>query len=118
MRIWKACTKGNITSAFVKLIENEIRELFESIEIAASKEVTARQKLKVYWLTRLQKLEKMCNLSQVLKEEIMDHAITIFNLKRKHLQEEFKWPKAYRRYKKSISICKNFVPQYTYCPQY
>lgn len=73
---------------FEAVIENEIRELFESIEIAASKEVTARQKLKVYWLTRLQKLEKMCNLSQVLKEEIMDHAITIFNLKRKHLQEE------------------------------
>ncbi|MDI9882024.1 TetR/AcrR family transcriptional regulator [Flectobacillus longus] len=73
---------------FEAVIENEIRELFESIEIAASKEVTARQKLKVYWLTRLQKLEKMCNLSQVLKEEIMDHAITIFNLKRKHLNEE------------------------------
>lgn len=73
---------------FEAVIENEIQELFESIEIAASKEVTARQKLKVYWLTRLQKLEKMCNLSQVLKEEIMDHAITIFNLKRKHLQEE------------------------------
>lgn len=73
---------------FEAVIENEIRELFESIEIAASKEVTARQKLKVYWLTRLQKLEKMCNLSQVLKEEIMDHAITIFNLKRKHLHEE------------------------------
>ena len=30
----------------------------------------------------------MCNLSQVLKEEIMDHAIAIFNLKRKHLHEE------------------------------
>jgi AcrR family transcriptional regulator len=73
---------------FEAVIENEIRELFESIEIAASKEVTARQKLKVYWLTRLQKLEKMCNLSQVLKEEIMDHAIAIFNLKRKHLHEE------------------------------
>lgn len=73
---------------FEAVIENEIRELFESIEKAASKESTARQKLKVYWLTRLQKLEKMCNLSQVLKEEIMDHAIAIFNLKRKHLYEE------------------------------
>lgn len=80
---------------FEAVIENEITELFDTIEKAAAKENTAHQKLKVYWQTRLQKLQKMCNLSQVLKEEIMDHAITIFNLKRKHLHEELALVKSF-----------------------
>ncbi len=73
---------------FEAVVEHEMKELFRSIEIAAENAPTAREKLKVYCTTRFEKLAMMCNLSQVLKEDIMDNACTIFQLKKKHSNVE------------------------------
>jgi hypothetical protein len=58
---------------FEAVIDQEMSELFELVQRAVDKAPTAKEKLKAYTKVRLTKLNKLGNLSSVVKNDLMDN---------------------------------------------
>ena len=69
---------------FEAVLSQEIDELFKLASKAVEKATTAKDKLKAYSKVRLLKIGKMGNLSQLVKNDLMDNLNVIINIKRKH----------------------------------
>lgn len=69
---------------FEAVVEQEISELFSLAQKAVDKATTAKEKLKAYSKVRLSKINKMGNLSQVVKNDLMDNMSVVMNVKKKH----------------------------------
>ena len=69
---------------FEAVIDQEARELFAQAERAIEEAGTAKGKLKAYSRIRLCNINKMGNLSQIVKDDLMDNISILFNIKRKH----------------------------------
>jgi len=69
---------------FEAVVDQEITELFSLAQKAVDKAPTAKEKLKAYIKVRLNKINKLGNLSQVVKNDIMDNMSVVMNIKKKH----------------------------------
>jgi len=69
---------------FEAVVDQEITELFSLAQKAVDKAPTAKEKLKAYSKVRLSKINKMGNLSQVVRNDLMDNMSVIMNIKKKH----------------------------------
>jgi AcrR family transcriptional regulator len=69
---------------FEAVVDQEITELFSLAQKAVDKAPTAKEKLKAYVKIRLNKINKLGNLSQVVKNDLMDNMSVVFNIKKKH----------------------------------
>jgi AcrR family transcriptional regulator len=69
---------------FEAVVDQEITELFSIAQKAVDKAPTAKEKLKAYIKVRLNKINKLGNLSQVVKNDLMDNMSVVFNIKKKH----------------------------------
>jgi AcrR family transcriptional regulator len=74
---------------FEAVVDQETTELFSQAQIAIDKATTAKEKLKAYSTIRLCKINKMGNLSQVVKNDLMDNLSVIMNIKKKHEKTQF-----------------------------
>lgn len=72
------------TEIFEAVVEDEMRSLLRFTRQAMNIAVTAKDKLKAYFRTRVSLMEKLQNLSIVVYEEIFNHIGTILKLKQKH----------------------------------
>ncbi len=69
---------------FEAVVDQEITELFSMAQKAVDKAPTAKEKLKAYIKVRMSKINKMGNLSQVVKNDLMDNMSVVMNVKKKH----------------------------------
>jgi AcrR family transcriptional regulator len=69
---------------FEAVVDQEITELFSLAQKAVDKAPTAKEKLKAYAKVRLNKINKLGNLSQVVKNDLMDNMSVVMNIKKKH----------------------------------
>jgi AcrR family transcriptional regulator len=69
---------------FEAVVDQEITELFLLAQKAIDKAPTAKDKLKAYCRVRLGKIRKMGNLSQVVKNDLLDNMGVVTNIKRRH----------------------------------
>lgn len=69
---------------FEAVVDQEISELFSMAQKAVDKAPNAKEKLKAYIKVRLSKINKMGNLSQVVKNDLMDNMGVVMNIKKKH----------------------------------
>jgi AcrR family transcriptional regulator len=69
---------------FEAVVDQEITELFSIAQKAVDKAPNAKEKLKAYIKVRLSKINKMGNLSQVVKNDLMDNMGVVMNIKKKH----------------------------------
>ncbi len=69
---------------FEAVVDQEMKQLFMLAQKAVDKAPTAKEKLKAYTKVRLSKLNKLGNLSQVVKNDLMDNMSVVMNIKRKH----------------------------------
>jgi AcrR family transcriptional regulator len=67
---------------FEAVIYAEMDELLEQIDQAIAKATTSKEKLIAYCRCRLEKLNKLCNLSDALKSEIVELECLVAGLKR------------------------------------
>jgi len=75
---------------FEAVVEQEINELFKLAYKAIEKAVTAKDKLKAYTKVRLCKISKLGNLSQVIKNDLMDNMDVVMKIKKKHENTQVK----------------------------
>ena len=75
---------------FEAVVEQEINHLFNTAEKAIEKVPTAKDKLKAYSEVRLCKISKSGNLSQVIKNDLMDNMDVILKMKKKHESRQVK----------------------------
>ncbi len=69
---------------FEAVIDQEITELFSLARKAIDKAGSAKEKLKAYGKIRLCKIHELGNLSQVVRNDLMDNMNVVMNLKMKH----------------------------------
>jgi AcrR family transcriptional regulator len=69
---------------FEAVVDQEITEHFAMAQKEIDKAPTAKEKLKAYIKVRLCKMNKMGNLSQVVKNDLMDNMRVVMNIKKKH----------------------------------
>ncbi len=69
---------------FEAVVDQEMSELFSLAQRAVDKAPSAKEKLKAYTKVRLSKLNKLGNLSQVVKNDLMDNMSVVMNIKRRH----------------------------------
>ena len=69
---------------FEAVVDQEITELFSIAKKMVDKSPTAKEKLKAYVKVRLNKINKLGNLSQVVKNDLMDNMSVVMNIKKKH----------------------------------
>ncbi len=69
---------------FEAVVDQETRELFAQAQEAIDRASTAKGKLKAYSKVRLCNINKLGNLSQVVKNDLMDNMSVIMNIKKKH----------------------------------
>jgi AcrR family transcriptional regulator len=74
---------------FEAVIDQETKELFSQARLAIDKAATAKEKLKAYSRIRLCNINKLGNLSQVVKNDLMDNLSVIMNIKKKHEKTQF-----------------------------
>jgi len=74
---------------FEAVVDQEMKELFRVAENEIKKSITAREKLKAYSKVRLGKVNKLGNLSQVVKNDLMDNMSVVMNIKKKHEITQF-----------------------------
>jgi AcrR family transcriptional regulator len=74
---------------FEAVVDQETRELFTQAQEAIDKASTGKGKLKAYSRVRLCNINKMGNLSQVVKNDLMDNMSVIMNIKKKHEITQF-----------------------------
>ncbi|HMH32651.1 MAG TPA: TetR/AcrR family transcriptional regulator [Puia sp.] len=74
---------------FEAVLSQEIDELFTLASKAIEKATTAKDKLKAYSKVRLVKISKMGNLSQIVKNDLMDNLNVIIKTKKKHEATQF-----------------------------
>lgn len=72
------------TEIFEAVVEDEMRSLLRFTRQAMNVAITAKDKLKAYFRTRVSLMEKLQNLSIVVYEEIFNHIGTILKLKQRH----------------------------------
>ncbi len=72
------------TEIFEAVVDEEMRSLLRFTRQAINVAITAKDKLKAYFRTRVSLMEKLQNLSIVVYEEIFNHIGTILKLKQKH----------------------------------
>ena len=73
---------------FEAVLEQEMQDLFFSTKQAVQHASSAKAKLKIYAQTRLSLMNKMTNLCQVVKKDILDHLCAVYALKKKYYQAE------------------------------
>ena len=73
---------------FEAVVDQEMNELFSLAQKAVDKAPTAKEKLKAYTKVRLSKLNKLGNLSQVVKNDLMDNMSVVMNIKKRHELEQ------------------------------
>ena len=73
---------------FEAVLEQEMNDLFRLTKQAVQNAATARAKLKAYAQTRLGMMNKMTNLCQVVKKDILDHMCTVYAIKKKYNHAE------------------------------
>ncbi|PWT77877.1 MAG: hypothetical protein C5B59_02960 [Bacteroidetes bacterium] len=78
---------------FEAVVNQEIGELFKTAYKAIEKATTAKDKLKAYTRVRLGKINKMANLSQVIKNDLMDNMEVVLKIKKKHAATQVKMVK-------------------------
>ncbi|HEX4851481.1 MAG TPA: TetR/AcrR family transcriptional regulator [Puia sp.] len=69
---------------FEAVVDQEIGELFKTAYKAIEKATSAKDKLKAYTRVRLSKINKLGNLSQVIKNDLMDNMEVVLKIKKKH----------------------------------
>jgi AcrR family transcriptional regulator len=69
---------------FEAVVDQEITEHFAMAQKEVDKAPTATEKLKAYIKVRLCKMNKMGNLSQVVKNDLLDNMRVVMNIKKKH----------------------------------
>lgn len=69
---------------FERVVDEEMNHFFSDIEKAIDKASSARDKLKAYCKMRLKKIDKMCNLSHALRNDLIESLAIILEIKRKH----------------------------------
>ncbi|HXB42405.1 MAG TPA: TetR/AcrR family transcriptional regulator [Puia sp.] len=69
---------------FEAVVDQEITEHFSMAQMEVDKAPTAKEKLKAYIKVRLCKINRMGNLSQVVKNDLMDNMRVVMNIKKKH----------------------------------
>ena len=74
---------------FEAVVDQETRELFAQAQEAIDKASTAKEKLKAYSRVRLCNINKLGNLSQLVKNDLMDNMSVIMNIKKKHESTQF-----------------------------
>jgi AcrR family transcriptional regulator len=74
---------------FEAVVDQEMQELFNVAENEVKKSTTAKEKLKAYSKVRLGKINKLGNLSQVVKNDLMDNMSVVMNIKKKHEITQF-----------------------------
>jgi len=75
---------------FQAVVEQEINELFKLAFKAIDNAGTAKEKLKAYTKVRLCKISKLGNLSQVIKNDLMDNMDVVMKIKKKHENTQVK----------------------------
>ncbi|HVM88656.1 MAG TPA: TetR/AcrR family transcriptional regulator [Puia sp.] len=75
---------------FEAVIDQEMSELFSIAQKAVDKAPNAKEKLKAYTKVRLTKLNKLGNLSQVVKNDLLDNMCVVMNVKKRHEMEQMK----------------------------
>ena len=69
---------------FEAVVDYEIGQLFLLAQKAVDKAPTAKDKLKAYVKVRLSKIHKMGNLSQVVKNDLLDNMGIVMKIRKKH----------------------------------
>jgi AcrR family transcriptional regulator len=69
---------------FEAVVDQETMELFDLAQEAIDRATTAKGKLKAYSKVRLCNINKLGNLSQVVKNDLMDNMSVIMKIKKKH----------------------------------
>jgi AcrR family transcriptional regulator len=69
---------------FEQVVDAEMNHFFADLEKAIDKAPSAREKLKAYCRVRMKKIEKMCNLSHALRNDMIESMAIILEIKRKH----------------------------------
>ncbi len=73
---------------FEAVVDQEMHELFSLAQKAVDKAPNAKEKLKAYTKVRLSKLNKLGNLSQVVKNDLLDNMSVVMNIKKRHEVEQ------------------------------
>lgn len=72
------------TEIFEAVVDEELKNLLRVTRQAIDMATTAKDKLKAYAKTRICGMEKFCNLSSVIYEDIFNHLAQILKIKIKH----------------------------------
>lgn len=73
---------------FEAVIEQEMSELSCLVKKSIDKAPNAKEKLKAYTKVRLTKLNKLRNLSQVVKNDLLDNMHLVMDIKKRHEVEQ------------------------------
>jgi len=73
-----------LKTKFEQVVDDEMARFFADLEKAIDKAPSGREKLKVYCKMRLKKIDKMCNLSHALRNDMIESMAIILAIKRKH----------------------------------
>lgn len=74
---------------FEAVVNQETAELFAQAQLAIDCCCSAREKLKAYSRVRLCSIQKLGNLSKVVKEDLIDNMAVIMKIKKKHEVNQF-----------------------------
>jgi AcrR family transcriptional regulator len=73
---------------FEQVVDRELNNLLADIIKAIEKESSGRDKLKAYCKIRLRRVDKMRNLSQVLKDDLIQNLGLVLEIRKKHESEQ------------------------------
>ena len=73
---------------FDRVVDQELENLFGDIIKAVEKENTGSEKLKAYCRIRLRRIDKLRNLSQALKDDLIQNLAMVLEIRKKHESEQ------------------------------
>jgi AcrR family transcriptional regulator len=73
---------------FERVVDRELDNLFTDILKALEKETSGQDKLRAYCKIRLRRVDKMRNLSQVLKDDLLQNLALVLEFRKKHESEQ------------------------------
>lgn len=105
---------------FERVVDQELTNFFRDILKAVEKETTGKDKLKAYCRIRLKRIDRLSNLSFVLKDDLVQNLGMVMKIRKKHETEQIQIVKEIldfgmqrREFKKiSLRVCEQLSSMY------